>query len=69
VSTPWGSNVSAADVFNHTFGTNLDADQVQAAILLHELWHNVKGDGVTDNFIDSIEANRDMLKACFTGKK
>ena len=58
----FGQQKSTADIFNHTYGTSLNGEQVEEAVILHELWH-IAG-GTQDSVIDSDAMRKALITTC-----
>ncbi|MCX6620312.1 MAG: hypothetical protein NTY38_04410, partial [Acidobacteria bacterium] len=58
----FGEKKSAIELFNHIYGTDLSAVQVEEALVLHELWH-IAG-GTDDRAIDSVDQKKALITTC-----
>jgi hypothetical protein len=58
----YGQTLSAVDIFNHSYGSNLNGTQVEDAIILHELEH-IAG-GKSDTTVDSFDEKSKLIAKC-----
>ena len=64
IQTPWGTPLSAVQVFNHDHSTNFTGLQVETAVILHELWE-AAGNASRTNNPDSAANMAKLLSLCF----